>query len=146
MPTVQEVEKVEKVEAKAVSHPVAVTRSDSTTPIHYLSVQGMRLWSWPLGDNECVHTTIISLSSENNTMYAHVYGKGVMENVEVVLNCVLMGESSEKKVQYTIRTSISKVDTIVILKQELDIPKGHYAFSITSKSKIYVTSMCIETS
>jgi hypothetical protein len=54
----EEKEKTITISVDSKTTVIPLTRSDSTNPVTFVKFDQMRIWSWELGDNECVQSNI----------------------------------------------------------------------------------------
>lgn len=117
--------------------PRVTTRSPKlpTLAKRIYSIPKMRLWSWQLGDKECVQSGVMKLAGTIKIVI-YFYSPDVQAVSQIKLACVnvITGEKYQEELNVT---PSSKVSTC---SATLNMTEGHYVFNLSSESKLCILS------
>lgn len=127
--------------AASATTAASLTRSDSTLPVTFLAVSDLRIWSWELGDKECVQSGIVKVGDTKGnrklTLYCHAESK---LNAQLNVCCVEL--ISAKQTNLSIKLNID-ANRMYIVEHTLSLIAGSYIFKFTCDQKLSIISMSI---
>jgi len=117
---------------------VPLTRSDSTLPVTYLPVSNMRIWSWELGDAECVHSGIIEVNAAKGfRLFVHA-----KKALKTAVDVTALNVENAEETSITADIDVA-ADKLYIIEASLQLKTGSYIFKFKSKKEILIAGFSI---